>query len=262
MKDQDSTEVRSKEIVDFFNQLLNSANEQGDIGFAKFSTVYDELMPIQKEKLRTIVGSEYESLMHKGSMISFGVTYRDSVIDYIDRKEGEETDYQLWNKYALEYHRLNQIINQMSKDIASQFDGIPLTATIGGVIDKIKHVADYFNMVISHRVVAENAGIGWRGKNQLTIHEQFSCAIRFATVIIPYPLNWSSKSESKCGVCIACEEVCSFIKHRNILPDYRENCRRYILFLKSNGIEKDICGKCIKACYQSSIFQDTFSLST
>ena len=174
--------------------------------------------------------------------------------------DDEEVDYQLWNKYAREYDRLNQILNQMSKDIAGQFDGIPLKATIGGMIGKIQHVKDYFDMVISHRVVAENSGIGWRGKNQLTIHEKFSCAIRFATIIVPYPLNVSEKSESRCGSCTACEDVCTFIKNRDILPDYRENCRRYMLFLKSKGIEKDICGKCIKACYQSSIFKDVFSL--
>jgi epoxyqueuosine reductase QueG len=115
-------------------------------------------------------------------------------------------------------------------------------------------------MVISHRVVAENAGRGWRGKNQLIIHDKYSCAIRFTSVIVSFPLIWSKKAESKCGTCTACEDVCGFIKYREVLPDYRENCRRYILFLKSKGIKKDICGKCIKACYQSSIFQDIFAL--
>jgi epoxyqueuosine reductase QueG len=260
MKNQRVAASQSENIMDFFNQLLKSAGEQGDIGFTRFDTVFDELMPIQKEKLKAIVGKQFDKLMHEGSMISIGVTYRDPVMDYIDNKDEGIVDYQLWNKYALEYHRLNQILNQMSKEIASRFDGIPLTATIGGVIDKIDHVEDYFGMVISHRVVAENSGIGWRGKNQLTIHDKFSCAIRFATIIVPYPLDWSEKSASKCGSCNACEDVCSFIKNRDILLDYRENCRKYILFLKSKGIEKDICGKCIKACYKSSIFQDTFSL--
>ena len=260
MQDKEVAMKRSEEITKFFHQLLKSSGEEGDLGFTSFKTVFDELMPIQQEKLRTLSGRQFDLLLDEGSMISIGITYRDPVMEYINSKNAAKIDYQLWNEYALEYHRLNQILNQMSKDIATRFDGIPLTATIGGVIDKIGHVKEYFGMVISHRVVAENAGIGWRGKNQLTIHDKYSCAIRFASTIVPFPLNWSKKAESKCGECTACEDVCGFIKNGDVLPDYRENCRRYILFIKSKGIEKDICGKCIKACYQSSIFQDVFIL--
>ena len=260
MNNQRAEATRSEEITRYFHQLLKSSGEEGDIGFTKFRTVFDELMPIQQEKLKSITGTQFESLLNEGSMISIGITYRDRNINFIESKDSGEVDYKLWNIYAREYDRLNQILNQMSRDIADRFDGIPLKATIGGLIGKIDHVKEYFEMVISHRVVAENAGIGWRGKNQLTIHEKFSCAIRFATIIVPYPLSMSDRSESKCGSCTACEDVCTFIKNRDILPDYRENCRRYMLFLKSKGIEKDICGKCIKACYQSSIFKEVFSL--
>ena len=260
MKNQKVTAKRSEEITEFFRQLLKSSGEEGDLGFTSFKTVFDELMSVQQEKLKSITGKLFESLLDNGSMVSIGITYRDPVMEYIDSEERGEIDYQLWNEYALEYNRLNQILNQMSKEIAGRFDGIPLTATIGGVDDKIGHVKDYFGMVVSHRVVAENAGIGWRGKNQLTIHDKYSCAIRFASIIVPFPLKWGKKTKSKCGECTACEDVCGFIKNRELLPDYRENCRRYILFLKSKGIEKDICGKCIKACYKSSIYQDVFSL--
>lgn len=260
MKDEELVMERSEQITSYFHDLLKSFGEEGDIGFTSLRTVFDNLLPVQQEKLKAITGSQFEILLKEGSMISIGITYRNHIMDYINSKEEGYVDFQLWNKYALEYHRLNQILNQMSRDIAGKFDGIPLTATIGGVDDNIGHVKDYFGMVVSHRVVAENAGIGWRGKNQLTIHDKYSCAIRFASIVVPSQLNWSKKTESKCGDCTACEDVCGFIKNRDLLPDYRENCRRYILFLKSKGIEKDICGKCIKACYQSSIFQDVFSL--
>ena len=260
MKDSDATMKRTQEIKAFFNRLLMSRGEEGDIGFTSFRSVFDELMPVQQQRLRTIVGSKLDMLLNEGSMISIGVAYRDPIMDCIDSKIDEQPDYRLWNKYAQEYHRLNQLLNQVSKDIAEKFNGISLKATIGGMASKVSHVNDYYEMVISHRVVAENSGIGWRGKNQLTIHEKYSCAIRFATIIVPYRLNWGQKSQSNCGACTACEEVCTFIKNRDILPDYRENCRKYIEFLESKGIEKDVCGKCIKACYKSSTFRDVFSL--
>ncbi|MFW9788233.1 MAG: hypothetical protein ACFFE2_08615 [Candidatus Thorarchaeota archaeon] len=260
MSSHDEVIERSEKIKDYYFQLLNSSGEEGDIGFTRFRTVYEELMPIQQEKLQEIAGRRFESLMKEGSMISICVSYRNPVMSYINSELKGRVDYDLWNKYALEYDRINQLLNQLSQDIATKFDGIPLTATIGGIINKINHVEDYFGMVISHRVVAENSGIGWRGKNQLVIHDRFSCAIRFATVIAPFLLDCGEKQESKCGTCSACEDVCTFIKNREKLPDYRENCRKYIIHLQSKGIVKDICGKCVKACYQSSTFKDVFSL--
>lgn len=261
MTDPNAAMKRTQEIRTFFNKSLRSYGEEGDIGFTSFKSVFDDLMPVQQQRLRTIVGSQLDMLLNEGSMISIGIAYRDPIMDCIDSKIDEQPDYELWNKYAQEYDRLNQLLNQTSKDIADKFNGIPLAATIGGMANKVSHVKDYFGMVISHRVVAENSGVGWRGKNQLMIHEKYSCAIRFASIIVPYPLKWEEKSESKCGNCRACEEVCSFIKNRDILPDYRENCRKYIGFLGSKGIEKDVCGKCIKACYKSSTFREVFSLS-
>ncbi|TFG28276.1 epoxyqueuosine reductase [Candidatus Thorarchaeota archaeon] len=260
MTQQSQSRENTLELRRVFQQLLEDENEQGDIGVTSFKIVYDELMNVQKEKLREITKDQFDDLYESGSIISIGVAYRNPIIDYIDDKQTGEVDYPLWNEYAKEYDRINQVLNRIAPSIASRFEGIPLKATIGGMIGDVEHVWEYWPLVVSHRVVAENSGIGWRGKNQLIIHEKFSCAIRFASIITTMPLEHGEKIESMCGDCRACEDACGFIRHRDILPDYRENCHRYIQFLKSKGIEKDICGKCIKACYRSSIFKDHFSL--
>ncbi|TET09394.1 MAG: epoxyqueuosine reductase [Candidatus Thorarchaeota archaeon] len=260
MNQQDMAEANTLELKTYFQELLDEESEHGDIGATGFKVVYDQLMDSQKDKLREVSGEKFDSLCESGSIISIGIPYKDPTIDYINDKQKGDPDYQLWNEYAKEYHRIYQVLNRMSVAIASRFNGIPLKSTIGGIIGEIDHVHDYFPMVISHRVVAENSGIGWRGKNQLVIHEKFSCAIRFSSVIISIPVMHGEKMESKCGDCTACEDACGFIRFREKLPDYRESCRRYILFLKSKGIEKSICGKCIKACYRSSKFRMRFSL--
>lgn len=253
-------ETNTLELKEYFHELLGAEKEQGDLGATSFSTVYDELMDSQKKKLREVTGKQFDSLYDSGSIICIGVPFKDPAIDYINDKKNGDPDYKLWNEYAKEYHRINQVLNRMAVSIASRFNGIPLKSTIGGIIGDIEHVHDYFPMVISHRVVAENAGLGWKGKNQLVVHEKFSCAVRFASIIVSVPLLHGERMKSKCGDCKACEDACGYIKHREKLPDYRENCRRYILFLISKGIEKDICGRCIKACYRSSIFKDRFAL--
>ena len=248
------------ELHQVFQTLLDDEGERGDLGVTSFKAVYDELMDVQKEKLRDIVEDQFDFLYDSGSIICIGVAYRDPVIDFIDSRETGEVDYPLWNEYAKEYDRINQVLNRMAPAIASHFTGIPLKATIGGMKGEVEHVWEYWPLVVSHRVVAENSGIGWRGKNQLVIHGKFSCAIRFASIITTIPLEHGERMESMCGDCTACEDACGFIKHRDILPDYRENCHRYIQFLKSRGIEKDICGKCIKACYRQSRLKEQFSL--
>ncbi len=257
----DPATKNTAELTGFFRDLLSSNNEEGDIGVASFREVFDSLLPVQQGKLRELTGDRFQEYYNSGSIVSIGISYRDPVIDYIDSRTGQHPDYKLWNEYALEYDRINQILNKISSSIAERYGGIPLTATIGGIVGDVHHVHDYFGMVISHRAIAERAGIGWRGKNQLIIHEKYSCAIRFASVIVSVPLKRGSPMVSRCGDCTACEDACTFIKHRDVLKDYRENCRRYIVYLMSRGIEKDICGKCIKACYRSSTLRNQFSLS-
>ncbi len=255
---QKEAEENTRELHRVFQKLLDEENENGDLGVTSFRVVYDELMEVQKDKLRGITGNQFENLYKSGSIICIGVAYQDPFIDHINEEKDGEVDYPQWNLYAREYDRINHVLNRMAPAIATRFSGIPLKATIGGNIGKVEHVWDYWPMVISHRVVAENAGIGWRGKNQLIIHERFSCAIRFASIITTVPLLHGKRLNSMCDDCTACEDACGFIRHRESLPDYRENCHRYIQFLKSKGIEKDVCGKCIRACYRNSKFQ--FSL--
>ncbi|MFW9850606.1 MAG: hypothetical protein ACFFF4_15855 [Candidatus Thorarchaeota archaeon] len=260
MKSDGDPQSNTERIIQFFNEELAREGEQGDIGFAKFSSVYDNLIKVQQEKLRSVSAGGFDDLYRSGTIVCIGVAYSDPIIDCIDVDE-EDIKFDIWNKYALEYDRLNQILNRIAKVIAEEFDGIPLPATLGGVIGEINHVHDYFALVVSHRSVAEQAGIGWRGKNQLLIHKRYSCAIRFASIIIPAPTKFGSVKDSQCGECRACEDACSFIRNREILPDYRENCRRYILSLMKKGIKYDICGKCIKACYRRSLLKDEFDLS-
>jgi epoxyqueuosine reductase len=112
-------------------------------------------------------------------------------------------------------------------------------------------------MTVSHRVVAENAGLGWRGKNELIVNEKFSCALRFASVVTSLPLSHGEKIKASCGECKACLEACAYLGNKEKLENYREDCRRYIVKL---GLEREVCGKCIKACYRHSTFSDRFTL--
>lgn len=254
------TQDLEETIRAFVEDYLDRISCKGVMGYAKFKEVYDALMPIQQERLLRIASEKFDELMDSGSIISFGIAYQDAAIDAINKNSGNETDYELWNFYSKEYDRLNSLLNKASQAIADRFGGIPVTATLHGLTDKVNHVTDYYGLTISHRVVAEMAGLGWRGKNGLLISEKFSCAMRFASVISALPLTSGERMESQCGECHACEDACTFIKNRETLSNYRENCRKYLVHLQSEGLIHEVCGKCIEACYRHSIFSEQFNL--
>ncbi|MFW9800150.1 MAG: hypothetical protein ACFFD9_06930 [Candidatus Thorarchaeota archaeon] len=253
-------ERNADSLQQFFAEHLEKISCQGLQGVAEFRRVYEDLMPVQQDRLRSLAGPRLESLFDSGYLISIGIAYSGSIIDCINVADGRKVDYEKWNRYADEYHRLNGLLNAAAQLVADRFEGIPILATIEGVAAKVKHVTHYYPLTISHRVVAEHAGLGWRGKNGLLINGKYGCALRFASVITSLPLLHGSKMESRCGDCTACEDACTFIRYREQVKDYRENCRRYLVFLGSQGLKRDVCGKCIRACVQESILKDQFVL--
>ncbi len=246
-----------QKIKGFFIQKLAEAGYDGIIGVARFKSVYDDLMPIQRVRLEDICGGEFRSLMESGFIICIGIAFPEYAIDSINVRLADGTiDKNKWNLYVKEYHKINNLLNLISREIADSLGGIPIQATIEEM--PTKNVEEYYGITVSHRVVAENAGLGWRGKNELIVNEKFSCAIRFASIIVDLPLPSGRKIESLCGECEACLEACPFLKNKDKLENYRENCRRYIIQL---GLDAPVCGKCIKACYRNSIFSNRFKLS-
>ncbi|MFQ5832559.1 MAG: hypothetical protein ACE5H4_07645 [Candidatus Thorarchaeota archaeon] len=253
-------ERNTDSLQQFFLEYLQKISCQGILGVAEFQRVYEDLMPVQQDRLRSFADSRFESLIDSGYVISIGIAYRGSIIHCINVADGKKVDYEKWNIYAEEYHRLNGLLNAAAQLVADRFEGVPIPATIEGVAAKVKHVTQYYPLTISHRVVAEHAGLGWRGKNGLLINEKYSCALRFASVVTSFPLLHGTRMKSRCGNCTACEDACTFIRYREQVKDYRENCRRYLVFLGKQGLKRDVCGKCIRACVQDSIFKNQFVL--
>lgn len=244
-------------ITEYFESKVKRFGYAGVLGVASFNRVYRELMPIQRTRLEVTCAEQFRFLMDRGSIICIGVAYPEHVIDCIGAESAGLPDKETWSVYAREYRELNRVLDMISEKIANRFGGVVVPATIGGLAKKVSNVHEYDEMTISHRVVAENAGLGWRGKNELIINPKYSCALRFASIITTLTLPQSEKLPFKCGSCDACLGVCSFLRNKQKLEDYRENCRR---FINSLGLESEVCGKCIIACYRKSMFKDKFRL--
>lgn len=246
------------QIQQYFFNYLEKVKYKGIFGIAKFSSVYNDLMPVQQETIKESLKGQFKEFMNMGSIISLGIFYPAEVIDCINVQKNGVIDMERWDLYSDEYQHLNEMLIDVSNQIAQGYNGIAFPPTTEALAKGITSVIEFYPHTISHRVVAEHSGIGWRGKNELIITETHGPTVRFTSVLINIPLNQNKVIESKCGECAACLDICSFLKNKEKLKDYRENCNNY---LNSLGLKHHVCGKCVKACFRDSIYREKFRLA-
>lgn len=245
------------QIQQYFIDYLEKVKYKGTFGIAEFSSVYNDLMPVQQKAIKKSLIGQLNVFMDTGSIISLGIFYSGEFIDCINVQKNEVIDKERWDVYSGEYQHLNEMLSEISSGIAHKFNGIAFPPTVEVSYENFGSVTEYYPHTISHRVVAEHAAIGWRGKSELIITETHGPAVRFTSILINMPLNQSKKIESRCGECVACLDVCSFLRNKDVLKDYRENCNSYLMSL---GLKHHVCGKCVKACFRESIFKEQFRL--
>lgn len=183
--------------------------------------------------------------------VSLGMAYRRDEVEAIpggwtSKKPADGR----WDDYVHAYHGLNRCLNRVSKALAEAFGGVAEGATREGIIDRVTHVRDYFPTCLSHRAVAETAGLGWRGRHGLIVTPEFGPALRLSTVLLPGRMEAGGRKLPGCGDCRACIEVCPILGKFWQQPDldlYREGCRRRI---KALALEADVCGICVRRCWE------------
>ena len=103
---------------------------------------------------------------------------------------------------------------------------------------------------LSHKHMAQAAGLGWIGRNNLLVNEKFGSRIRLITVLTDLPLMISSPSIKDCGSCLDCLSVCpaGAIKVRQEEFDHLRCYEQLRTFAKTLHFSHNICGVCVKAC--------------
>jgi epoxyqueuosine reductase QueG len=234
--------ISKEEVEEEFRRLCQQAGRRGVIGFVPVEGV--RLLPEQSAYLRrTLDGLGSWSDI---TAISIGLMYHESEILAIPAGwVSKPPEDGRWNQYARAYTELNRLLNDMASRLAGRFGGVAEGATLEGWVEQVKHVNDYFPHCVSHRAFAEAARVGWQGRSGLVITPEAGPALRFATVFVPQRLSPDNRHLPGCGDCHACLEVCPILRPEE---GYRERCR---LHLKALGLEDEVCGICVRVCWEA-----------
>jgi ferredoxin len=104
---------------------------------------------------------------------------------------------------------------------------------------------------VSHRLLAQWAGLGWRGRNNLLVTEKWGAAIRLVSVLTDAPLDPDEPiRESQCGSCRACVTACPAKAIGETAEQFDlERCYEKLTeHTHIPFVSQHICGVCQKVC--------------
>jgi epoxyqueuosine reductase QueG len=245
---EENREMDAASVKQWINKEIHRKRFKGTCGIASLSDVYNCLMPVQQEEVRKVCGSDFDRLVNSGSIISIAAFHTEAAIESINIARDGKIDYHRWNVYADEYNRINNALNEVGAKLAPMLDGFSCRAT-SELGKKVRSVEEYYRFAkISHRVVAEHAGIGSRGKNELIVTKQNGSAVRLNSVITPVELDKDQKAKNLCGNCRVCLDSCRILPKKGELRNYRQQCMEKINAL---NLRHSVCGICLRACYEN-----------
>jgi len=160
----------------------------------------------------------------------------------------EEVENQPTPLYFHHYQRVNILLDTIGLIVTSTIQDLGHQA----MAIAASQIVDWKNQKghLSHKHVARAAGLGWIGRNNLLVNEQFGSRIRLVTILTGIPLVISPPSTKDCSSCLDCLSVCpaEAIKERQEDFDHLRCYEQLRTFAKTLHFSHNICGVCVKAC--------------
>jgi len=187
-----------------------------------------------------------ESLLSSGIFdqhpfaISIGYHLSDAILDDLEDRP-TPLYFQHYQRVNILLDTVGLILTNAIQDLGYQAVAIPASQLLDWTTQR-GH--------LSHKHVAQAAGIGWIGRNNLLVNERYGARIRLLTVLTNLPLRIGSPSLQNCGSCHACMTVCpaGAIRERREDFDHIRCYEQLKVFSKTLRFSHHICGICVKAC--------------
>ncbi len=170
--------------------------------------------------------------------ISIAVKFpKDVVSGIVDLPTGEYYDW---------YNKVNGTLSQITSHAVTMLKdlGYQATARTG----------------LPLKTVATRAGVGWVGKSNLLVTEQYGSMIRLAAVLTDAPLTAAEPvNRSKCGDCRLCVDACPAgaltgklwdvaVSRDEILDTSACSAMAVSRSIQGFSVPIELCGKCFAVC--------------
>jgi epoxyqueuosine reductase QueG len=175
--------------------------------------------------------------------VSLGMRLNDAIVDNHDPNEPRGKSLYWHHIYDVVSVTLNFIAHDVSRWLINKgWSALPVPASMPYNLKTLQGV-------VSHKLTAHLAGLGWIGKSCLLLTPEFGPRIRFTTVLTDAPLSVGIKQEKKCGKCTACIDACPVNALKNVEFSADDDVEiRFDTAKCSEYRSKHPCGLCVSSC--------------
>lgn len=193
-----------------------------------------------------------EELKHLKSGISLVIRLSDQVISDIDKEKGPTPTY------FHHYRTVNTFIDQVSLKVTTQLQRWGYLAMAIPASQSINNDGWHYRGLFQHRTAATRSGIGWIGKSNCLVTEEFGSRVRLGTILTNMEFQYDTSIEvSQCGKCNLCVTACPATALTG--QEWKVGVAREELFdpeLCSLHMKRSykhigrgaVCGICLKVC--------------
>ncbi|MCE5297136.1 MAG: 4Fe-4S dicluster domain-containing protein [Euryarchaeota archaeon] len=193
--------------------------------------------------------------------ISIGISLMYEIVDLVPKRDERwaAISYQT-HAYDVVNDRLNGMTSRVASVIQSAgYRAMPISASANADDKGLRGL-------VSHKMAAHLAGLGWIGKSCLLVTPERGPRMRFATVLTNAPLKSSGRPmDPRCGDCMSCVNACpvsAFTGRNYVDGEPREarfdayKCDRYLMQMETQGKIR-MCGVCLYTCPHGRKKDDT-----
>lgn len=175
--------------------------------------------------------------------VSIGMQLNDAIVDGHDPDEPRGKSLYWHHVYSVVSEALNGVAYDVSRWLTKQgFDALPVPASE-------PYNRKTLQGIISNKLPAHLAGLGWIGKNCLLLTEAFGPRVRFATVLTDAPLKTGTMVDKPCGTCRICIDACPVNAFTGVAFDPSEDVTiRFDTIRCSEYRQEHPCGLCVSSC--------------
>ena len=183
--------------------------------------------------------------------VSIGIALMDAIVDQLPQRDQRPVG-------LLYKHHAYDLVNNRLDHIASRIAGALQRAGHRALPVPASQTVDDDRLcgLISHKLAAHLAGLGWIGKSCMLVTPRVGPRVRWATVLTNAPMPAGEPMEVRCGDCRECVDACpvnAFTGRNFVAGEPRDlrfaarKCRDY--FRKMDETQGySVCGMCLYSC--------------